>query len=624
MNLIYLVVLFPLISFVIISFLKQFLSYFYVTVISIGSIILSLITLIISGKYFLFISDGVLSKKLWVWWTIANFKINICLLLDSLSLSFLSIIIGIGLLIHIFSIWYMNHQCNKKIFFALINLFIANMSLLVLSDNFILMYFGWEGVSICSYLLINFYYFKKDVGFSAIKSFLMTRIGDLFLMIAIFILYFYFSTVSFYNIQFLIKIHLINYKIFLNCITLLLLFGAIGKSAQIPLQTWLPEAMVGPTPVSALIHAATMVTAGVYLISRNHDLFILTPNILYLVGIIGILTFFCSSFSALVQTDIKRILAYSTMGQIGFMFVSLSIGAWGAAIIHLMTHAIFKALLFLSAGSLILKCNHEKNIFKMGNNLWKKLPFLYICFLLGGSSLSAFPFLTAGFYSKGDILFSLFMSHSKIFFIFSVFSSFLTVFYIFRLIFIVFHNRSNIIHMHTSNSWIKKLSISWIHNIPLVILMLFSTVLMTYIFPILSGVFPENHINYNKQFYFEYFSGVCVIFSICMTYYFCCFNMFFIQKISNFKYFYWFIRFFYNGWGFYKLYNTIFLTSYLKFNSYFSIDPINSFISIILICIKRINLYLLLLENRFLNVYISLIIFSYILIMILISLNISI
>lgn len=287
-------------------------------------------------------------------------------------------------------------------FFAYTNLFIASMVVLVLADNLLLMYLGWEGVGLCSYLLIGFYYTDPKNGAAAMKAFVVTRVGDVFLAFALFILYNELGTLNFREMVELAPAHFEAGNNMLWWATLMLLGGAVGKSAQLPLQTWLADAMAGPTPVSALIHAATMVTAGVYLIARTHGLFLMTPEILHLVGIVGAVTLVLAGFAALVQTDIKRVLAYSTMSQIGYMFTALGVQAWDAAIFHLMTHAFFKALLFLSSGSVILACHHEQNIFKMGG-LRKSIPLVYVCFTVGGAALAALPLITAGFFSKDEI-----------------------------------------------------------------------------------------------------------------------------------------------------------------------------------------------------------------------------
>ncbi len=328
-----------------------------------------------------------------------DFSTNFTLYLDGLSVTMLGVVTGVGFLIHLFASWYMRGETGYSRFFAYTNLFIASMLFLVLGDNLLFLYFGWEGVGLCSYLLIGFYYSNRNNGNAALKAFIVTRVGDVFMAFGLFILFQQFGTLNIQELLVLAPQKFPEGNLWLTLATLALLGGAVGKSAQLPLQTWLADAMAGPTPVSALIHAATMVTAGVYLIARCHGLFTLAPDILELVGIVGAVTLVLAGFAALVQTDIKRILAYSTMSQIGYMFLALGVGAWDAAIFHLMTHAFFKALLFLASGAVIVACHHEQNIFKMGG-LWKKLPLAYASFVVGGAALAALPFLTAGFYPR--------------------------------------------------------------------------------------------------------------------------------------------------------------------------------------------------------------------------------
>jgi NADH-quinone oxidoreductase subunit L len=313
------------------------------------------------------------------------------------------------------------------------------MLTLVLSNNLLFLYLGWEGVGLCSYLLIGFWYKDPANGRAARKAFIVTRIGDTAMAIGLFLIFLNLGTL---NIQTLLERAgqqwPLNSGIAIAA-SALLLGGAIGKSAQLPLQTWLPDAMAGPTPVSALIHAATMVTAGVYLIARTHTLFELAPPVQYTVAVIGAITLMISALSAIAQTDIKRILAYSTISQVGYMFLALGVGAWPAAIFHFMTHAFFKALLFLGAGAIILSLNHEHNIFKMGG-LRKQMPLVFWTFLMGAASLSALPFVTAGFYSKDLILTEAFVSplSNKWLWAAGLFGAFLTSLYSFRLVFVVF------------------------------------------------------------------------------------------------------------------------------------------------------------------------------------------
>ena len=383
MNLLFLTCLFPLLGALLLAFSAGRWSEHRAALVGVGSIGLSALTALVVGVDFLGAvpTGGVFSQTLWQWMSIGSFQPALRLHLDGLSLTMLGVVTGVGFFIHLFASWYMRGEEGYSRFFAYTNLFIASMLFLVLADDLLFVYLGWEGVGLCSYLLIGFYYKHPANGAAALKAFIVTRVGDVFLAIGMFILYRELGTL---NIQELVirgqqLWQVGDPTIRLAC--LMLLGGAVGKSAQLPLQTWLADAMAGPTPVSALIHAATMVTAGVYLIARIHGLFLLAPDILLLVAIVGAVTLLLSGFAALVQTDIKRILAYSTMSQIGYMFLALGVGAWDGAIFHLMTHAFFKALLFLSAGSVIVACHHEQNIFKMGG-LRRSLPLVYALSLI--------------------------------------------------------------------------------------------------------------------------------------------------------------------------------------------------------------------------------------------------
>jgi len=376
---------------------------------------------------------------IWQWIFAGNLNTNIAFSLDSLSLVFCFVITFVGFLIHVYSIGFMDKDEGFIRFFAYMNLFVSSMLILVLADNILLMYLGWEGVGLCSYLLIGFWYKEPENGTAARKAFIITRIGDTAMIIGIFILFVNFGT---FNIQEIMHLASTNWAAgsSLAIITAaLMLGGALGKSAQLPLQTWLPDAMAGPSPVSALIHAATMVTAGVYLIARTNVLFSLAPVIQTIIACIGALTLLIAGFSALAQHDLKRILAYSTISQIGYMFLALGVGAYSSAIFHFMIHAFFKALLFLAAGVVILVLNEEHDIFKMGG-LRKKMPAVFWTFLIGSASLSALPLVTAGFYSKDAILWFAYSSNSggMVLWIAGIVGAFLTALYSFRMIFITF------------------------------------------------------------------------------------------------------------------------------------------------------------------------------------------
>ena len=432
----------PLLGFILLAFSRSRISENLATLIGVGSVGISALTTLIVGFDFLQHppQGGSVVITLWQWMSVGSFKPSFALHLDALSLTMLGVINGVGFFIHLFASWYMRGDAGFARFFSYMNLFVASMLFLVLGDNLLFLYFGWEGVGLASYLLIGFWYHDAANGAAARKAFVITRVGDTFMAIALFILFREFGTL---NIQELAVLAPAAWPVvngvgatMATITALLLLGGAVGKSAQLPLQTWLPDAMAGPTPVSALIHAATMVTAGVYLIARTHALFDLSPFALQCVGTIGALTLLMAGFIAVMQTDIKKILAYSTMSQIGYMFLAEGVGAYQPAVFHLMTHAFFKALLFLSSGSVILAMHHEQNIFRMGN-LRKHIPFIYWCMLIGTLALCAFP-LTSGFFSKDAILHEAYLGGHYVLWIAGLFGAFLTGVYSFRLIFIVF------------------------------------------------------------------------------------------------------------------------------------------------------------------------------------------
>ncbi|MFA9486647.1 MULTISPECIES: NADH-quinone oxidoreductase subunit L [unclassified Moraxella] len=484
MNLLALTFIFPLIGFLVLALWRDRICEKLATIIGVGMMALSaLTTVLVSMDYLSAGSDETLFVRLWTWLSVDGFAPNFGLVLDGLSLTMTAIITGVGFLIHLFASWYMKGETGFVRFFSYLNLFVASMLLLVQADNLLLMYLGWEGVGICSYLLIGYYFSNRANGRAAIKAFTVTRVGDVFLAIGLFLLYQQFGTLDIHAIidQAPKIFDVNNPKMILTA--LMLTFGAFGKSAQIPLHTWLADAMAGPTPVSALIHAATMVTAGVYLIARMHPVFLLTPDVLlYVVGGVGALSMLVSGFCALAQTDIKRVLAYSTMSQLGYMFIALGVGAWQVAVFHLMTHAFFKALLFLASGAVIISVHHEQNIFKMGG-LRKRIPLVFWSFVIGGGALVALPFVTVGFYSKEAILWEAYATGHMGLFWAGVFGAFLTAIYTFRLIYLVFFGEEKT-HAH------KISGISY--ALPLVVLMILSTGLGALIHPPLANVLPTS------------------------------------------------------------------------------------------------------------------------------------
>ena len=447
MSYLYLTVLFPLIGFILLAAGRNKLPENVAAIIGVGSVGLSALFALIAGMGFVANGSVAQVQYLWTWFNVGGLAPGMSLHLDGLSLLMMGMVTGVGFLIHIFASWYMRGDEDFARFFSYFNLFVASMLLLVLGDNLALLFLGWEGVGLCSYLLIGYYYQKPENGYAAIKAFTVTRIGDVFLLIALFLLYQQFGTLHIGTIVANAPQVLAGDHSLAIWTSLMLFLGAAGKSAQIPLQTWLADAMAGPTPVSALIHAATMVTAGIYLCCRMFSVFEMTPEVMMFISITGAVTLIVAGFAALVQTDIKRILAYSTMSQLGYMFMAVGAEAYQAGLFHMLSHAFFKALLFLSSGAVILAYHHEQNIFKMGG-LFKHNKFLFACFAIGGGALAAIPFLTIGFFSKDAILGAVWAQgqsvavYNSLYWV-GVAGAFLTSIYTFRLIWVVFFGKEN-------------------------------------------------------------------------------------------------------------------------------------------------------------------------------------
>ena len=444
-----------------------------------GSVGLSALCVMLAASAYL--ADGQVQQlTLWTWMAVGDFTPRIAFYMDGLTVVMMSVITGVGFLIHLYSIEFMWEDDSFCRYFAYMNLFVAAMLLLVLADNLLLLYLGWEGVGLCSYLLVGFWYRNPDNGAAARKAFVVTRVGDTAMILGLFLL---FTELRTLDIQTLMTVANERWQVgdtLPVLATALLLGGAVGKSAQLPLHTWLPDAMAGPTPVSALIHAATMVTAGVYLIARNYGLFLLAPPTLEAVAWLGLATLLLAAFTALVQHDIKRILAYSTISQIGYMFLALGVGAFASGIFHLMTHAFFKALLFLAAGAVIHCLHHEHDIFRMGG-LRTRLPVVFWSFLIGSAALAALP-LTSGFYSKDAILLSAWSLPGIGHWLWAggLLGALLTGIYSFRLVFIVFFGKA-----HTEPDRRP----GWKMAGPLIFLCLLSIIGGWFTLP-LAGVFP--------------------------------------------------------------------------------------------------------------------------------------
>jgi len=437
------------------------------------------------------------NKIVFNWISSGNFSVNWSIYVDPLVSVMLVVVCVISSIIHFYSIGYMSHDPNKARFMSYLSLFTFAMLTLVSSNNFLQLFFGWEGVGLCSYLLIGFWYKKPSANAAAIKAFIVNRVGDFGFAIGIFLIFFYYNSVNYDDVfsqtSYLSKKEVIFLGIQFNLVTLicLLLFvGAMGKSAQILLHTWLPDAMEGPTPVSALIHAATMVTAGVFLVVRCSPMFEYSYFALNFVAVIGMVTAFFAATVALVQNDIKKIIAYSTCSQLGYMFFAAGVGAYHVAIFHLFTHAFFKALLFLGSGCVIHSFNEDQDIRQMGG-VWKKIPYTYALMVIGTLALTGFPFLS-GYYSKDAIIEFAFMKGGYLGYsavIVGIVTATLTAIYSWRLIFKTFHGKFNS----------KENNLSSIHESPLI--MIVPSCLLA-IGAILAGIlFKEIFIGYETQFW---------------------------------------------------------------------------------------------------------------------------
>ncbi len=396
-----------------------------------------------------------IEEILFVWIPSGQFNVNIGFLLDPLSIIMVLVVTGVSFLIHIYSIGYMRDDPGFSRYFTYLNLFVFSMLILVLADNYLLMFVGWEGVGLCSYLLIGFWFEKKSATDAGKKAFIVNRIGDFGFLLGLFIIFWQVGSLDFATVFEKAPAMFAVGGTLITAATLLLFLGATGKSAQIPLFVWLPDAMEGPTPVSALIHAATMVTAGVYMIARSNVLYMMAPTTLAVVAIVGMATAFFAGTIALAQNDIKRVLAYSTVSQLGYMFVACGVAAFGAGIFHLMTHAFFKALLFLGSGSVIHAMAGQQDMRYMGG-LKKHMPTTYWTFMIATLAIAGIP-LFSGFFSKDEILWKAFSSQygSTWLWVFGVAAAAMTAFYMFRLVYLTFYGEGRMDshakeHLHES------------------------------------------------------------------------------------------------------------------------------------------------------------------------------
>ena len=517
------------------------------------------------------------------WINSGSLNVNWTIKIDALSSVMLVVVTLISSLVHIYSIGYMSHDPHKPRFMAYLSLFTFAMLTLVTSDNFLQLFFGWEGVGLCSYFLIGFWYKKDSANSAAIKAFIVNRVGDFGFALGIFLIFYLFGTVNYNEVFQQIPQNLNNKLFFLglhinsiDLICILLFIGAMGKSAQIFLHTWLPDAMEGPTPVSALIHAATMVTAGVFLVVRCSPIFEYSQLTLNIITFVGMSTAFFAATVALVQNDIKKIIAYSTCSQLGYMFFAAGVGAYNVAMFHLFTHAFFKALLFLGSGSVIHSFKDEQNINQMGG-IWKKLPYTWVLMIIGTLALTGFPFLS-GFYSKDAIIEYAYLRGNTAGYyavVVGIFTALLTSIYSWRLIFKTFHG--------TYNN--KKLKINTMHESPFVML---TPLIILAIGAIFAGYFfKELFIGHSSSNYFctdsikfllplsldhqplwiIYITPIIVILSITLSYYLFVKN----KNITN-----WLANenqplynFLLNKWYFDELYNFLFVKSFKKIGIFF-------------------------------------------------------
>ena len=455
MSQIWLIPAFPLLGFLLNGFLGKIFGTRFVSFVGPMSVGLAFLQSLVLFFEMLRTEGHRIIENLYTWMAAGSFQVNISFQVDELSGLYLLIITGVGFLIHVYSIGYMNGEKGYYRYFAYLNLFVFFMLLLVLGDSFLLMFVGWEGVGLCSYLLIGYYFEKHSAAEACKKAFLFNRVGDFGVLSAVLLIFLSIGSLDFNTVNAEAASRLEYGGTLVTVITLLLFLGATGKSAQIPLYVWLPDAMEGPTPVSALIHAATMVTAGLYMVARLSHLFILAPLTMNVIAVIGTVTALMAATIALTQTDIKRVLAYSTVSQLGYMFLAMGVGAFTAGIFHVMTHAFFKALLFLGSGSVIYAMHHEQDMMKMGA-LRKKLPVTYLTMMAGTLAIAGIP-LFSGFFSKDEILWKAFSSPlgSGLFWTLGFLTAGMTSFYMFRMMFLTFHGNSRVdshlqSHLHES------------------------------------------------------------------------------------------------------------------------------------------------------------------------------
>ncbi|PRY11323.1 NADH dehydrogenase subunit L [Pontibacter ummariensis] len=582
-NLLWLIPALPFLGATLLVLFGTRLSKTLAAVIGVGSVGVSALITLLLGIGFLSARPAFYHQEVWQWFSVADFNPSIAFHLDALSMVFIFVITFVGFLIHLYATAYMADEPDFSRFFACMNLFVGSMLVLVMADNLLLLYLGWEGVGLCSYLLIGFWYKEPANGYAARKAFIITRVGDTAMAIGLFMLFQLFGTL---NIQTILAEAPEAWAVgsqMAVIVALLLLGGAVGKSGQLPLQTWLPDAMAGPTPVSALIHAATMVTAGVYLIARMYVVFELAPVAQLTVAIVGAVTLLLAGFSALTQYDLKRVLAYSTISQIGYMFLALGVGAWSAGIFHFMIHAFFKALLFLCAGAIILTLHHEQDMRQMGG-LRKSMPVVFWTFLIGAASLAALPLITAGFYSKDQILWYTLAGPGGNVWLYAagLAGAFITSIYTFRMVFMTFYGESK---THVSHPPGKRITV------PLIILAILSVVggfielphnfghvvlFSDLLAPVLPGITAGKILAAN-EWLFQLLAALFSLGGVFVAYLFYLKSPSLLRSVKRSGTAMALHRFWHTGWGFDALYNTLFVQPYVYLSNINKRDVIDSF-----------------------------------------------
>ena len=579
-DMIWLVPLIPLLSAIILMLGSAILPRLLIGLLGVGSVGLAALLTMLLGLEFL-ANPEPFQLSLWTWMQVGNFSPSIAFYFDGLTLVMMSVITGVGFLIHLFSTEFMEEDTSYARYFAYLNMFVAAMLVLVMADNLLLLYLGWEGVGVCSYLLVGFWYQDSANGQAARKAFVVTRIGDTALALGLLLL---FTELGTLDIQAMVGAANIEWQVggtlpLIAC--LLLLGGAVGKSAQLPLHTWLPDAMAGPTPVSALIHAATMVTAGVYLIALTHGLFLLAPTAMMIVALVGLATLLMAAFTALMQTDIKRILAYSTISQIGYMFLALGVGAWTAGIFHLMTHAFFKALLFLGSGAIIHYLHHEHNIFKMGG-LRTRMPVTFWSFMIGSAALAALP-MTSGFFSKDQILLQAyqFSDIGPLLWFGGLLGALLTAIYSFRLVFVVFFGKANT-EPEGDTGW--RMAVPLITLCTLAMIGGYFIIPVADVFPVASGDHPAHWV--------EYVSISVPLLGVLLAYLIFQSRQLNVDRWVSSSVGQALRRFWLSGWGIDWLYDRAFVRPYYRISGLLKNEPIDAIYGLVVAINQTFNHWL--------------------------------